>query len=340
MVSIIIPVYNVGPYLKECLYSVVTQSYKNLDVIVIDDGSSDESARICDYYQKRDSRIRVIHQENRGLSAARNIGLNMINGEIIAFLDSDDALLPDMIETMVEGMIKTNSDITICGFFICNTVNKLIPSKYNREFKVQKGLLSSKDALDQMIEGKINMSVWNKIYRRVLFDSIRFPEGCVHEDNYVTPYLLERADQILLIDTPLLIQRKHDNSITTTFTDQIGFDWLESLKEREFFVRKRFPKVFSKKQLNQFEDSIFRIMIKHYYTIVSCSSIKCKQFLNVLEQEIEKRGNSSAKYSYKTKALYLGYKLDPQFGIQMLHIYNRLRELLYFVRGLMRRRHE
>ena len=106
IVSIIIPVYNVAPYLVEALDSVVHQSYGNLEIIIIDDGSTDGSAEICDDYARRDRRIRLIHQENKGIGAARNVGLDIMNGEAVAFLDSDDAYDPDFIEAMVSAMAR------------------------------------------------------------------------------------------------------------------------------------------------------------------------------------------------------------------------------------------
>ena len=113
LVSVIIPVYNVSPYLRESLDSVISQTYTNLEIIAVDDGSTDDSGRICDEYAEKDTRIKVIHQANRGLSAARNAGLNAMTGEYVAFLDSDDALYPEMVECMVKGMEKNAADIAV-----------------------------------------------------------------------------------------------------------------------------------------------------------------------------------------------------------------------------------
>ena len=116
LVSVIIPVYNVKHYIRECIDSVIHQTYSNLDIILIDDGSVDGSDSMCDYYKLKDKRIRVIHQENHGLSAARNAGLDVMLGDFVSFLDSDDSFFPDMIQKMVSGIVKTNSDIIACGY--------------------------------------------------------------------------------------------------------------------------------------------------------------------------------------------------------------------------------
>ena len=116
LVSVIIPVYNVVPYLQQSIESVIKQTYTNLDIIIVDDGSTDGSGRTCDNYQKLDSRIIVIHQENRGLSGARNTGLDIAQGEYIAFLDPDDMMLPNMIEETVHNISRFDAGIAVCGY--------------------------------------------------------------------------------------------------------------------------------------------------------------------------------------------------------------------------------
>ena len=155
LVSVIIPVYNVKPYICESLESVINQTYQNLEIIVVDDGSTDGSGEICNYYKHKDSRICVIHQENRGLSEARNTGLDTMHGEAVAFLDSDDALLPNMIEIMVQNMISTESDIVACGFFISQTVERLTKEHYNDVFSIENRVVSSQEGLRLLMDNKV-----------------------------------------------------------------------------------------------------------------------------------------------------------------------------------------
>ena len=125
LVSVIIPIYNVRPYLCEALDSVLRQTYRNLEILIIDDGSDDGSEEICDEYGKKDSRITVIHQKNRGLSAARNVGLNRMRGDYIAFLDPDDAFHPDMIRCLMEALQRNEAEIAVCGIIRCYTLHRM-----------------------------------------------------------------------------------------------------------------------------------------------------------------------------------------------------------------------
>ena len=127
LVSVIIPVYNVESYLEEALDSVLNQSYDNLEIIIIDDGSTDSSGQICDNYEKKDERVYVIHQEHRGLSAARNTGLDIMTGEAVAFLDSDDAFNQDFIKVLADIMEKENVDVVVCNHTVHNTIDKMEP---------------------------------------------------------------------------------------------------------------------------------------------------------------------------------------------------------------------
>ena len=172
LVSVVIPVYNVLPYLGECIESVIKQTYHNLEIINIDDGSTDGSQEICEKYQIQDKRIGVVHQTNQGLSAARNTGLDYMHGDIVAFIDSDDAFLPNAIDEMVRAMNETGADIVMCGFYCCKTTKHMFPSQSRKEFKVHHDLISSTKALKYIIDGKINVNVWNKVYRKELFDYV------------------------------------------------------------------------------------------------------------------------------------------------------------------------
>lgn len=185
MISVIIPVYNVEPYVRRCLDSVVNQTYKDLEILVIDDGSTDDSGKICDKY-KRDERVKVFHTENRGLSAARNLGLDNASGEWIGFVDSDDWIEPDMYEVLLKRAEETGADIAECGFYID------YPSKYST-CTVNTEAVSSKDALNALINESLRTEVWNKIFRSNLFLNIRFPDGRNFEEISTTYKLLSNA---------------------------------------------------------------------------------------------------------------------------------------------------
>ena len=182
MISIIVPVYNVEPYLRKCLDSILDQTYRDLEILVVDDGSTDGSGKICDDY-KKDERVRVFHTENRGLSAARNLGLDNATGDWIGFVDSDDWIEPDMYEVMLRKAEETGADIVECGYIIeyvkkqkkCSAIQKIVPSV---------------ETIEALINGKIQTRVWNKIYCGKLFTETRFPDGRCFEDIATTHKLV------------------------------------------------------------------------------------------------------------------------------------------------------
>ena len=188
LVSVIIPVYKVEQYLQKCIESVCGQTLEALEIILVDDGSPDNCGRICDEYATRDSRIRVIHQRNGGLSAARNTGIRIAQADIIGFVDSDDWIEPDMIELLYRNLCKENADISVCGIYWHNKGN--VSEKGDKTYAVQ----SSKEAIESVYRlPGVKMNVWNKLYRKHLFHEICFPEGRINEDVYVTVRLLDAA---------------------------------------------------------------------------------------------------------------------------------------------------
>ncbi len=239
LVSVIIPVYNVLPYLGEALDSVVNQSYTNLEIIVIDDGSTDGSGELCDRYS--DSRIKTVHQSNQGLSRARNVGLDLMSGDIVAFLDSDDVLCPNMIQTLLEEMEKSEADIAACNYVWGG-----------RRSGFGEGLYSSKEALKELINDRMETAVWNKLYRRSLWDDIRFPEGHVYEGIRTTYKLLEKANRIRLISAPLIYHRRRPGSITQTRSLAYSMDSLLASREFEHYARARTPDVFTVDEVDRY----------------------------------------------------------------------------------------
>ena len=168
MISVIVPVYNVEPYLRKCLDSIVNQTYRDLEILVIDDGSTDWCGKICDEYAGKDGRIRVFHTENRGLSCARNLGLDNARGEWIGFVDSDDWIETDMYEVLLKRAEETEADIVECG---------VLEEHPNRTGKRQEYLVTGTEAVIMLIHRELSNAVWNKLWKKSCFDKIRFPEG-------------------------------------------------------------------------------------------------------------------------------------------------------------------
>lgn len=210
MFSVIVPVYNVEKYLDKCLASILRQTFKNFECIIIDDGSPDNSNAIIDKYIKLDQRFKVLHQKNMGVSAARNTGLDIAKGDYIIFVDSDDYIADDYLEEFALKIADTDADIVICGF-----IEVLKDSQKTVCFEAP-----STEVIKQNILADIWPSyAWNKCYKKYLFENIRFPVGKIFEDLLTIPELCLSAKKIVCIpDALYYYNRQNMNSITTAMT--------------------------------------------------------------------------------------------------------------------------
>lgn len=212
LISIIIPVYNVEPYLCQCLDSVIGQTYKNLEILIIDDGSTDGSGKICDEYAERDERIKVFHTENRGLSAARNVGLDKANGKYIVFIDSDDWFELVAIERSVEAASISKVDI-VCFLPIREYKNS---SKADIIDPRKPIVFSDKEIIKEYCTNSgLGVACWNKLYDTDLLQYVRYPEGRYYEDRATTYQLLLLADRVECIPYVLIQYRARKDNITS-----------------------------------------------------------------------------------------------------------------------------
>ena len=234
-VSVIIPVFNVRPYLREALDSVINQTYRNLEIIIVDDGSTDGSELICDEY-KKDPRVKVIHQENRGLSGARNTGLSVMTGEVVSFLDPDDAYCPDMIEKMLKRMQETQADLVSCNWLIYTTTGRMDQSKPVAASRYQEEVMTAAQTFNRMTRSQFTWAVWNKLYVRKLWDNVRYPEGRVYEDVLVMPLILEQCGTVAAMKDYLMRYRRRKGSITGTLTVKNLGDYLYAMNWIEEYV--------------------------------------------------------------------------------------------------------
>ena len=191
LISVIVPVYKVENFLKRCVDSIINQTYRNLEIILVDDGSPDNCGRICDEYQKRDSRVRVIHKDNGGLSDARNAGIEIATGQFLGFVDSDDYIAPDMYEHLYSILVNNNADISVCSASIVQEGGR---PEYTDDEKILvfhgQGILYS-----LVYEKKFTV---NKLYKRQVFDGVEFPVGMLYEDLATTYRLMEQANTIVV----------------------------------------------------------------------------------------------------------------------------------------------
>ncbi|MDP4152048.1 MAG: glycosyltransferase family 2 protein [Bacillota bacterium] len=236
LISIIVPIYKVEKYLPACLDSIITQSYKNIEIILVDDGSPDRSGEICDEYALKDARIIVIHQPNSGLSAARNAGILASKGQIIGFIDSDDLVSSNFIETLYNLMEKYNADISGCDYIEFH--DDILPDTFRAGKAVLK-VMNNRQAADSLFsDDYVTMTVvYNKLYKRSLFSNVLFPEGKIHEDEFTSYKLLYFSAKTVITDLPMYFYRRRNDSITGAGFNQSSLHALEAFKERMTFFK-------------------------------------------------------------------------------------------------------
>ncbi len=242
LISIIVPVYQVEKYLEKCINSIITQTYKNLEIILIDDGSTDKSPSFCDHFQAKDSRIKVLHQENGGLSYARNVGLKIATGDFIGFVDSDDWIEPNMYEVLMSALQETGADIAVCNRQYEFNDSESIPIHMK---SAKKKLYSAEEALRRLIIGDkiIHNAVWEKLYRRTIISDIKFPIGKIFEDSLWTTLVIGNAKLIICIDYPLYhyFIRSESLSHNLELTIKRGEDKIEMIERRTEYIRMKYP---------------------------------------------------------------------------------------------------
>lgn len=261
LVTIIVPVYQVYSYLNECVESLIHQTYTNLEIILVDDGSTDGSGALCDECARKDNRICVIHQENQGLSGARNTGLDYAAGEYVAFVDSDDFVMPVYIENLYKLLLKYHADIAACAYRKVNekTLQSIVHRKKNgkncrHDHSVTTMCMSSDKMLRQW-HGRYKRYetvVWNKLYRTSILnggtniDKIRFPEGRNHEDVLTSHLIIGNVERVALMTQVLYLYRMRENSLTAGIANGKNIEQnLCAQRERmEFFRNKRYLRAY------------------------------------------------------------------------------------------------
>lgn len=235
LVSVIVPVYKVEKYLDRCILSIVNQTYINLEIILVDDGSPDGCPGICDRWQEKDGRIQVIHRENGGLSAARNSGIAAAKGEYIALVDSDDFIAEDFIDTLLTACRETDSDMAQCRYEYVSG-DRLTKDKAKVE---PTEVFTGKEMIGGMSwrDGAYNVVAWNKLYRRSLFAEITYPEGRIHEDEATTHKLFYQAKKVAFVYRYLYGYFTGGSSITRDSFSYQRLDWEWAVSSRLDFLR-------------------------------------------------------------------------------------------------------
>lgn len=321
LVSVIVPVYNVKRYLERCLWSILKQSYTNIEIILVNDGSSDGSELICDEFRKKDKRIILINQENSGLSAARNSGLDIHHGSYIVFVDSDDFIHPDMIKEMLELSVSKRADIVECGI---KTIKEdkgkselakwETPSWSSKEIRYK--VLQGEQILTSCLDYKTKIMVWNKVYRSQLFEKIRFPEGVINEDEFVTPFVADLCKTYVITSRPYYAYVERKESIMHTDFNEQNLAVIKALDERlEFFSAKY--------------DGRYDSLIQYHY-FIECVELRLQMGDSFRFSAIEKNYHKlfwCALLSKRTRLIrkekIIAYRLAPKIVQQVKRIFRR-----------------
>ena len=247
LISVIIPVYQVEPYLRRAVDSVLKQTYRNLDIILVDDGSKDRCPKICDEYAAKEARVRVIHKENGGLSDARNAGLSVAGGDYIAFLDSDDFWAPDFIEILFDALQKNDAQVAQCSYTVTGPGQpepdfaSLTKPYHDGAAEVEvcdrAGLLRNQyDAFCK--DATYFIVAWNKLYDARLWKEIRFPKGRIHEDEATTYKVFDKAKRGVYVKVPLYAYYAAAGSITRERFTVRRLDWMLAMTDRILYFER------------------------------------------------------------------------------------------------------
>lgn len=240
LISIIVPIYKVEKYLKKCIESILKQTYKNIEIILVDDGSPDNCGKICDDYKQMDKRIKVIHKNNGGLSEARNYGIRESRGDYLLFVDSDDFIAENICEILINNINKYSADMAICNFYYVFENKKAIKNEMSSKKDVQ--VLEKENIIrEYFLNYSVDLNVaWNKLYKKDIFkgkNAILFPVGKLHEDTYIMYKIYYNLNRLVRINKPLYYYRQRNDSIISSFSIKNVEDIMGYIKDYYIFSK-------------------------------------------------------------------------------------------------------
>lgn len=281
-ISIIIPIYNVEAYLDRCVESVVKQTYKNLEIILVDDGSPDNCPSICDEWGKKDERIKVIHKKNGGLSDARNAGIKVATGKLIGFVDSDDWIAENMYQLLYENMKEHDSDIAACGVeMVFEDGRPSVPLTTSGSY-----IMKTQEAIKEIInESIIKQPVWYKLYKTELIRDIVFPVGKYHEDVFWSYQVIGNSKKISVFDTPCYFYFQRKNSIMGNTYSLKRLDILDAKLERIHYLEKYYNKLTDMAKWDLWFSCIYSMQMSLRYLSVEDRKA-AEQKINLIKRSI------------------------------------------------------
>lgn len=308
MISIIVPIYKVEKYLRRCIESLLNQDYHDIEIILVDDGSPDNCGIICDEYANKDTRIKVIHQKNGGLSAARNSGIDIAHGDYLMFVDSDDWVEKNYCSMALQKAKETESDIVVFGYndvFNDRIVKRSIATKDEKKY-------TTKEALKELHGGKILSFAWNKIYKADLFKTgIRYPKGRLFEDIGTTYLLFHLANAVYLASGATYnYQKREDSILGKKMKAKDSIDWFDLEMERFQFMRQNYPDVAENLWKYYGQRVLFLCKVLSNFSNQKEKMKEMESFLITHRQQIKKAGVKDKELSllYVSPFLFYGYR--------------------------------
>ena len=296
-ISIIIPIYNVEKFLPQCLDSVINQTYQNLEIILVNDGSTDSCSQICEEYAARDHRIKVFHQKKGGVSSARNTGLNNVSGSYLGFVDSDDIIDSKFYETLMQILLKNNADIVECEFSTFE--NEIDVNKKPNAIKSNE-VFNTVTGLEMLMKEYLKQVLWNKLYKFDLTEGIMFEVGRINEDDFWSYQVFGNAKKIIKTFNVLYFYRQHEQSIMGKTYNVQRLDGLLALEQRIVYMRKNFP------TLENLAIKVFCFgSFAHYQKICEHPDIDPQnKFRNQIKEKVSKYNKLSIYKNWDLKTIF------------------------------------
>lgn len=315
----------VQEYLPKCLDSILQQTYRKIEVILVNDGSPDNCAEICEQYACQDQRVIVKHQENGGLSAARNAGVELAKGDYICFVDPDDYIHPRMYELLHKNLKEHRADISICGYSVVQENEGTTKLSFDvlDTGKESISVFNNRQTLLHLYTELqyITLGVWNKLYKKELFDGVRFKVGKIHEDDFIMHHLLDNASKVVYTSIPLYYYLQRNTSITGQKFNLKRLDRLEALQERiQYFKEKGYEDLYEKSY-----EHYLNLLFVDYYLIKNSCPEERQVYRNLRKQFIqlfESRGKVVLSTNRKIK--YNLFKIHPVLSMMAEYIWKRI----------------
>ncbi|WP_062109534.1 glycosyltransferase family 2 protein [Bacillus niameyensis] len=309
-VSVIVPIYKVEKYLRRCVDSILEQTYTNLEIILINDGSPDQCGEIIEEYARKDSRIIAVHKENGGLSDARNVGITFVTGDFTLFLDSDDWLERNMIDTLIEISQTYKADVVQSAFFYAYADHLLYDDRlYLKDDPPL--ILNNQELMYELVKNDVVKNfAWGKLYRTKLINGLPFKKGVLFEDVFWAHHVMKRVEKYVIVHQPLCYYFQRDDSIVANYSLE-NLAILEGLKERHRFVEKYYPDL-----VNESYKLILKTCLTHYNMLVLHRK---KDYKGIQKRKI--RSFIMENYEGFSKAVQRDKQLRQQFRLFTIHPY-------------------